>query len=372
MQTSNQQPTTDIAAVEHDPRWAAVKARDAAADGDFVYAVKTTGVYCRPSSPSRLPHPRNVEFFQTPEEAVAAGYRPSKRAAADQTTITAKHASLVEQACRTIELSEEPPSLNQLAAQAGLSSYHFHRVFKSVSGLTPKEYARARRALKMRSELGQSQSITDAIYDSGFGSNSRFYEAADQRLGMKPRAYRSGGKDTTIHFAIGECSLGSILVAQSPIGVCAILIGDDPQCLARELQDLFPRAELVGGDAAFEQLIATVVGFIEAPSIGLNLPLDIQGTAFQERVWKALREIPAGTTVNYSELAARIGAASAVRAVASACAANRLAVAIPCHRVVRSDGSLSGYRWGVERKRELLDREAASTSSTLPRKTRQA
>ncbi len=355
MQTSS---VSTSASAEHDPRWARVLARDPAADGAFVYAVKTTGIYCRPSSPSRLPRPENVEFFDTPAAAEAAGYRPSKRAVADQTTMAAQHAAIVAEACRCIERADNPPTLDALAAQAGLSPYHFHRVFKAVTGLTPKAYADAHRARKLRTRLGRSGSVTEAIYDAGFNSNSRFYEASDQMLGMTASRYRAGGANTDIRFAVGECSLGSILVAQSERGVCAILLGDDPDALARELQDQFPKANLIGGDAGFEQLIARVVGLIEAPSLGLDLPLDVRGTAFQERVWQALREIPAGTTASYAEIAARIGAPRAMRAVAQACGANHIAVAIPCHRVVRSDGQLSGYRWGVERKRELLDREA--------------
>ncbi len=355
MQTSS---TSTSTSAEHDPRWARVLARDPAADGAFVYAVKTTGIYCRPSSPSRLPRPENVEFFDTPAAAEAAGYRPSKRAVADQTTMAAQHAAIVAEACRCIERADNPPTLDALAAQAGLSPYHFHRVFKAVTGLTPKAYADAHRARKLRTRLGRSGSVTEAIYDAGFNSNSRFYEASDQMLGMTASRYRAGGANTDIRFAVGECSLGSILVAQSERGVCAILLGDDPDALARELQDQFPKANLIGGDAGFEQLIARVVGLIEAPSLGLDLPLDVRGTAFQERVWQALREIPAGTTASYAEIAARIGAPRAMRAVAQACGANHIAVAIPCHRVVRSDGQLSGYRWGVERKRELLDREA--------------
>lgn len=362
---------TPLNSAERDPRWARVLARDPAADGAFVYAVKTTGIYCRPGSPSRLPRPENVEFFDTPEAAEAAGYRPSQRAAADQTAMAAQHAAIAAEACRAIERADNPPTLDTLAAQAGLSPYHFHRVFKAVTGLTPKAYADAHRARKLRTQLGRGGSVTEAIYDAGFNSNSRFYEASDQMLGMTASRYRAGGANTDIRFAVGECSLGSILVARSERGVCAILLGDDPDALARALQDQFPKANLIGGDSGFEQWIAQVVGLIEAPSLGLDLPLDVRGTAFQERVWQALREIPPGTTASYAEIAARIGAPRAVRAVAQACGANHIAVAIPCHRVVRSDGSLSGYRWGVERKRELLDREAqprvAANPLTSPR-----
>jgi AraC family transcriptional regulator of adaptative response/methylated-DNA-[protein]-cysteine methyltransferase len=341
--------------IEHDPRWAAVVARDPRADGQFVYAVKTTGIYCRPSSLARLPKPQNVEFFDTAELAEAAGYRPSKRASKDQND--AQHAAIVAAACWQIEACETLPALSSLAASAGLSPFHFHRVFKAATGLTPKAYATAHRSRKLRARLADGGSVTDALYDAGFNSNSRFYESADQLLGMKPTDYRAAGQNNDIRFAVGQCSLGAILVAQSERGICAILLGDDPHQLVCNLQDQFRKANLIGADREFEQLIASVVGFVEAPAKGLNLPLDIRGTAFQERVWQALREIPAGRTASYAEIAQRIGAPTSMRAVAQACGANRLAVAIPCHRVVRSDGNLSGYRWGVERKRQLLERE---------------
>ncbi|KPU53994.1 methylated-DNA--[]-cysteine S-methyltransferase family protein [Pseudomonas fluorescens] len=343
---------------ENDPLWAAVVARDPKADGQFVYAVKTTGIYCNPSSLARLPKPHNVEFFDSAEQAQAAGYRPSKRATKDQSQLAAQHAATVAAACRQIESAETLPALGELAEAAGLSSFHFHRVFKSVTGLTPKGYADAHRSRKVRERLADGGSVTDALYDAGFNSNSRFYEAADHLLGMKPGDYRAAGQNNDIRFAVGQCSLGAILVAQSERGVCAILLGDDPHQLVCDLQDKFRRANLIGADHQFEQLIARVVGFIEAPAIGLDLPLDVRGTAFQERVWQALREIPVGSTASYADIAQRIGSPKAVRAVAQACGANNLAVAIPCHRVVRSDGHLSGYRWGVERKRLLLERES--------------
>lgn len=344
--------------VTDDPRWARVLARDPLADGQFVYAVRTTGVYLRPSSPSRHPRPENVIFFETPRAAEAAGYRPSKRAAQDQTSVAAQHAALVEAACRKIASAETAPSLSELASHAGMSNFHFHRVFKAATGLTPKSYAVAHRAKKVREGLSRTASVTEAIYDAGFGSNSRFYESSNHVLGMKPSDYRDGGANAEIRFAIGECSLGSILVAQSERGVCSILIGDEPEVLLRDLQDQFPKATLIGGDAKYEGVIAKVIGLVEAPSIGLDLPLDVRGTAFQQRVWEALRAVPVGTTVTYADIAGRIGSPKAVRAVAQACGANNLAVAIPCHRVIRSDGALSGYRWGVERKRALLARES--------------
>ena len=271
-----------------------------------------------------------------------------------------KHAALVAQACRRIEAAEQPPSLDDLALQAGLSPVHFHRVFKAATGLTPKAYADAHRANAVRASLARGgTSVTEAIFDAGFNANSRFYEHADAMLGMKPTQYRAGGVDARIEFAIGESSLGAILVARSQRGVCAISLGDDADALLRELQDRFPRAELIGGDPSFEALVAQVVGLIEQPNLGIDLPLDVRGTAFQQRVWQALRQIPAGETASYAQIAQRIGSPKSVRAVAHACASNTLAVAIPCHRVVRSDGALSGYRWGVERKRELLSREGA-------------
>lgn len=358
--SSRRRPTVAATAIQDDPRWAALRARDPAADGRFVYAVKTTGVWCHPGSPSRLPRPENVEFFDTPEAAEAAGYRPSRRAAADRTALARHHADLVARACRQLENAEEEAPLAQLAEAAGMSPYHFHRVFKSVTGVTPKAYALAQRARRMREGLEGGASITDAIFDAGFGSNSRFYETSNQRLGMRPKDWRAGGANAEIRFAIGQCSLGAILVARSERGVCAILLGEDPEALVRDLQDQFPRAHLIGGDAGFEDWVARVVGFVEAPGIGLDLPLDVRGTAFQERVWQALRQIPPGSTASYAEIAQRIGMPRAVRAVAQACGANHLAVAIPCHRVVRSDGALSGYRWGVDRKRELLRREGAA------------
>ena len=270
-------------------------------------------------------------------------------------------AARIAAACRSIEGATEPPSLAELATQAGLSTFHFHRLFKAATGLTPKQYADAHRAGRVRDALSRADAkVTDAIFDAGFNATGRFYEQAGAVLGMTPRQYRAGGVDARIAFAIAQTSLGALLVARSARGVCAISLGDDPDALLRELQDRFPRAELVGGDAGFERLVAQVVGLIAQPGIGHDLPLDVRGTAFQQRVWQALRRIPPGQTASYADIAARIGSPKAVRAVAQACAANTLAIAIPCHRVVRSDGALSGYRWGVARKRALLEREATN------------
>lgn len=342
-----------------DPRWQAVVARDASADGSFVYSVRTTGVYCRPSCASRRARPENVAFHASPEAAAAAGFRPCRRCGPDQPPLAEQHAEKITRACRTIEASEKAPSLEALAEAAGLSTFHFHRVFRTITGLTPRAYALAHRGERVRKALIGGGSVTQAIYESGYNSNGRFYAESQQLLGMTPTVFQAGGESAAIHFAIGECSLGAILVAMSEYGVCAILLGDDPEQLARDLQDRFPRAELIGGDAEFEQLVAKVVGFVEAPGLGLDLPLDVRGTAFQQRVWKALLQVPAGQTASYTDIARRIGAPGSVRAVAQACGANALAVAIPCHRVVRNDGALAGYRWGVERKRELLSRELA-------------
>jgi AraC family transcriptional regulator of adaptative response/methylated-DNA-[protein]-cysteine methyltransferase len=349
---------TAMVSITEDPRWSAMRRRDREQDGRFVYAVRTTGVYCRPSCGARPPRPENVVFYAGGEEARAAGFRPCKRCRPDDER---REARIVAEACRAIEAAEEPPKLDALAERAGLSPSHFHRLFQKATGVTPRAYGAAERARRVRESLATGDgSVTEAIYGAGFNASSRFYEASDALLGMTPTELRRGGEAARIRFAVGECSLGAILVAQSAKGVCAILLGEEPDALVRDLQDRFPKAEFVGGDDAFEATVAAVVGLVEEPRLGLDLPLDIRGTAFQQRVWQALRTIPAGETASYAEIARRIGSPAAVRAVAGACAANALAVAIPCHRVVRTDGDLSGYRWGVERKRDLLAREAAA------------
>jgi AraC family transcriptional regulator, regulatory protein of adaptative response / methylated-DNA-[protein]-cysteine methyltransferase len=319
--------------------------------------VASTGVYCRPSCPSRTANPKNVQIHASLEAARATGFRPCRRCNPEGDAAAAQQAALVEQACRMIDQAETPPSLAELAEAVELSPGYFHRLFRQVTGLTPKAYAAAGQARRMRHGLAEGATVTDAIYGAGYGSSSRLYEKSNALLGMTPGRYRTGGAQETIRFAVGQCSLGAILVASTDRGVVAILLGDDPEALARDLQDRFPRASLVGGDSAYEALVAQVVGMVEAPSVGLDLPLDIRGTAFQQRVWDALRRIPAGTTASYAQVAEAIGAPQAVRAVAGACAANHIAVAIPCHRVVRSDGALSGYAWGVDRKRSLITRE---------------
>jgi AraC family transcriptional regulator of adaptative response/methylated-DNA-[protein]-cysteine methyltransferase len=341
-------------------RWNAVVRRDAAADGKFYYSVKTTGVYCRPSCAARLARRENVEFHNSCAVAERAGFRACKRCHPNGPALTERYAAVVARACQTIEAADELPSLDTLAKAAGLSRFHFHRVFTKAVGLTPKGYAVAQRAERTRKMLPRRNTVTEAIYEAGFNSNGRFYAESARMLGMTPKRFREAGQGAAIRFAVGECSLGSILVAASEKGVCAILLGDNPDELAKDLQDRFAKAELIGGDKDFERVVSKVVGFIEAPKLGLDLPLDARGTAFQQRVWNALRKIPAGSTISYAGIAQRIGAPRAVRAVAGACAANAIAVAIPCHRVVRTDGSLSGYRWGVKRKRLLLNLEAAA------------
>ncbi len=346
---------------KEDPRWQHVVKHDANADGRFVYAVKTTRVYCRPSCPSRTAKPENVSFFASPSAAEAAGFRPCLRCNPAGQSLDQLNGQLVAEACQIIEVADPPPTLDELAAQIGVSTSHFHRLFKTATGLTPKQWAAAHRANKLRTALSVPESrVTDAIYAAGFNASSRFYEQSNKRLGMTPTNYRAGGKDADIRFAVAQCKLGAIMVAQSDKGICAIALGDDPEALVQEVQDRFPHANLIGGDPDFEQLVAKVIGFVETPQIGLELPLDIRGTAFQERVWQALLRIPPGKTMSYSDIAISLGAPKSARAVAQACAANVIAVAIPCHRVVRNDGAISGYRWGIDRKRALLAIEASA------------
>lgn len=345
-----------IAASLQDPRWQALAARDRRADGIFVYAVRTTGVYCRPSCAARPARPENVRFFETGLEAQAAGFRPCKRCRPDSTGDAG--ADLVSTVCRWIDSLQDPPSLADMAARAGFSPYHFHRVFKQTTGLTPRQYVAGRRAERMRSTLPTARSVTDAVYEAGYQSNGTFYGESNGTLGMTPSAYRAGGEKEEIRYATRECSLGTILAARTVRGICAILLGDSAEPLAADLRSRFPKATFALADGDFEEDLARVIALVETPAIGANLPLDIRGTAFQRRVWQELQRIPAGSTASYAEVAERIGAKGSARAVAQACAANSLAVAIPCHRVVRGDGGLSGYRWGVERKRTLLGRES--------------
>lgn len=341
-----------------DERWTAVVARDSAADSKFYYSVKTTGVFCKPSCGARLPKRENVEFHLTVSNAVTAGFRQCKRCRPDEPSLAERQALVVARACDIIHSADMAPSLTELAVAMGMSRFHFQRVFKAVTGLTPKSYAAAHRTRRFQQNVRTSTTVTDAIYESGFGSNGTFYATSTSSLGLTPSELRNGGSGTEIRYAVGQCSLGSILTAATSRGVCAILLGDDPATLVKDLEHRFQDAELVGNDPDFATLMAAVISFVEEPSVGLNLPLDIRGTAFQHRVWHALRKIPVSSTVSYSEIAKSIGIPGASRAVSGACAANPVAVAVPCHRVVRKDGGLAGYRWGVDRKRSLLEREA--------------
>jgi AraC family transcriptional regulator of adaptative response/methylated-DNA-[protein]-cysteine methyltransferase len=342
-----------------DPRWAVVSAGLVQAGDSFVYAVRTTGIYCRPGCASRRPRRENVRFFDEPALARMAGYRPCLRCRPDQDRPD-PDADSVALACRLIEAAETPPSLTVLAAAVGLSPFHFQRRFKAAVGLTPAAYARARRSQRIREALAGDGPVTEAIYAAGFNSSGRFYEAAADSLGMTPTAFKKGGHGEVIRFAVRPCWLGQVMVAATERGVCAITLGDDPQALLADLRARFAQAQLVAADADFEHLVAQALAVVEHPARGHALPLDIRGAAFQQRVWDALRRIPAGATASYGQIAAAIGAPGSARAVARACASNALAVAIPCHRVVRADGALAGYRWGVERKQAILTREKPS------------
>lgn len=352
-------------------RWEAVRARARAADGEFWYSVRTTGVYCRPSCGARLPRRENVGFHDSQAAARAAGFRPCLRCRPDEQD---RNAAAVAAACRAIEAAvaggEPVPDLGTLAAGAGLSRFHFHRVFRAATGVTPRAYASGLRGTRMQAALDAPGRVTDAIYDAGYGSSGRFYAAADGVLGMTPGAWRNGGRDAAIRYAVGASSLGYVLVAATARGVCAVRLGDDPAALTEGLRARFPNAALSDGDAGFAALVARVIALVDGAGADAALPLDIRGTAFQRRVWEALRAIPAGTTLTYGDLAARIGAPRAVRAVGAACGANPVAVVVPCHRVVGHDGRLTGYAWGIARKRALLAREGALDAGDAPRSRR--
>jgi AraC family transcriptional regulator of adaptative response/methylated-DNA-[protein]-cysteine methyltransferase len=341
-----------------DSRWQAVVERDARAEGHFLYGVKTTGIYCRPGCASRLPRQENVLFFDDFETAEAAGYRPCKRCTPQAPKAVDPAVDAVVQACRMIEEAKQPPSLDELADAAGYSKYHFHRLFKRIVGVTPAQYAAEKRSDRLRSELQNKSAVTDAIFSAGFESSSRFYETAASSLGMKPTEYRDGGPGMSIRYAIRQIYLGLVLIAATGRGICKIDFGDSEQELLNGLRERFPQAELNAHDPQFAETVNQVLAFLERPQAALNLPLDIQGTAFQRRVWAALRDIPPGQKVTYGDIAREIGRPKASRAVAGACAANQIAVVVPCHRVVRSDGGLGGYRWGIARKEAILEREA--------------
>lgn len=346
-----------------DPRWPAVRDRNPAADGVFVYAVVTTGVFCRPSCPSRRPSVDNVRFFATPQDARAAGYRACKRCRPG--SVVHPRAATVVAVCRAIEAAPGAVPLGDLAERVGLGPAQVRRCFREALGVTPHAYGVAVRRHRVQAALHEGASVTDAIHAAGYGSSSRFYERATASLGMAPRDYRHGGPNERIGWAVAESSLGVVLVAATRRGVCAILLGDEPEPLIADLARRFPEADRQKGDDAFGALVTRVVAKVEHPNAPFDVPLDIRGTAFQQRVWAALQEIPVGATVGYAELARRIDAPGAARAVAGACAANALAVVVPCHRVVRADGGLSGYRWGPERKAALLELEREGSARDL-------
>ena len=338
-------------------RWQAVKERDKDAAHTFYYAVKTTGIYCVPGCSSRLPKRENVEFFETTDQAVGAGFRACKRCRPDDPAHAGILSNRIVHACRTIEQAETIPSLTSLARACGLSPSHFQRLFTEHVGVSPKVYGQAIRESRVRAALGQGTSVTQAIFDAGYGAASRFYEQSDAVIGMTARKYRKGGAGLDIRYACGESYLGLILAAFTDRGVCSIEFGDSEEQLVDSLSARFPEADLRHGGVHLRDQLAEIVSFIRSPATGLALPLDIQGTAFQQRVWKELQKIPAGETRTYSEVAQALGVPGSVRAVASACARNRLAVVVPCHRVLRKGGLLAGYHWGLERKAALLENE---------------
>jgi AraC family transcriptional regulator, regulatory protein of adaptative response / methylated-DNA-[protein]-cysteine methyltransferase len=342
--------------------WSAVENRDAGADGNFFYGVRTTGVYCRPGCASRRPLRTNTVFFETTAAAEAAGFRACKRCRPADGSAASRHVAAIEKACALLRTSETMPSLAELAGAACISRFHFHRLFKQITGVTPREYARSHRFGRLGEKLDAGEPITASIYASGFGSSSRAYEAAPAGLGMTPGTRRRGGSGETIRFVTVATPLSWALVAATERGICMTALGDDRDRLATALQQRFPMAELIAEDAGLKEWADRIVRFITAPEQNLDLPLDIRGTAFQARVWRALQKIPLGKTASYAEIAATLGQPKAVRAVAQACAANKLALIVPCHRVIRSDGELGGYRWGLERKRALLERERAAAT----------
>ncbi len=348
-----------------DSRWAALMdSKDNGVPRPFFYGVKSTGIYCRPNCASRKPKRENVAFFDSPDAAERAGFRACKRCKPDLADPESRDWERVTQACKRMALAETAPSLDELAQEAGLSPWHFQKLFKAKLGITPKQFAKQQQAERFKSALGEDGSVTAAIYQAGFGSSSRAYEGGDSQLGMPPSAFKKGGAGQEIAYGTARCFLGWVVVARTERGICAIEFGDSPEALTESLKRRFPQAKLTSAGEDFAAALEKVIAFLDRPAAGLDVPLDIQGTAFQQQVWQALRQIPAGQTASYKQVAQAMGRPKAARAVAQACAANPIAVAIPCHRVVRGDGDLSGYRWGPERKRQLLAKEAAGTSGS--------
>jgi AraC family transcriptional regulator, regulatory protein of adaptative response / methylated-DNA-[protein]-cysteine methyltransferase len=338
-------------------RWNTLVERSPQADGQFLYGVTTTGIYCRPNCASRPPNRENVRFFDNPAQAQQAGFRPCKRCRPDLTENPDGTKSAILQACAIMDNAETRPTLSELAGAVNLSPYHFQRQFKQTIGVTPKQYFMQKRLQRLHSNLEAGDTVTEAIYAAGFSSSAPFYQQAKQSLGMSPSSYKNGGSGSRIFYAIRETHLGWLLVAATETGVCAIEFGDSQPVLDASLRSRFPQAEIIAGHPVYENWVQSILAYLDRPQNDLDLPLDIRGTAFQRQVWQALQQIPRGKTASYTEIARRIGRPKAVRAVAQACAANKIALAIPCHRVVRSNGDLSGYRWGVERKRKLIEKE---------------
>lgn len=342
--------------MENDIFWAAIAANDPRFDGAFVYGVRTTGIYCRPSCASKPPKRPNVVIFEGPADAEKDGFRACLRCRPKEQAPSPRFAAVVR-ACRTLDKFPDS-GIDELAAEAGLGADSFRRLFTETVGVTPKKYAEARRLGRFRAEVRDGRSVTDAMYEAGFGSSSRLYENVGTKLGMTPRTYRRGGAGMRIEYAVADCPLGKMLVARTGIGICAVTLGEDADELLAGLRSEYPNAEISESTDALREATAAIVGQLEGKRATLELPLDLRATAFQMRVWEALRRIPYGETASYRQIAESIGEPAAVRAVATACASNRVAIVIPCHRVVRSNGEISGYRWGVERKRRILETEA--------------
>ena len=361
MMTAIKAPET----LDPETAWTAVLARDSRFDGRFVYAVDSTGVYCRPTCPSRRPRRANVHFFAVPVEAEGAGYRPCRRCRPRHGEAS-RQAEAVRRASAFLEAHlEESPTLADLAQEVGLSPHHLQRTFKAATGLSPKQYAARLRAAQFKAEVQRGESVTSATYGAGYGSSSRLYEKADANLGMTPGAYARGGRGMRIRFTLTGSPFGRLLVGATERGICAVTLGDEDEALEAELRREYPSAEIERDDAALKDWLADILPRLEGSAAARDLPLDLQATSFQWRVWRALQEIPYGETRSYREIAAALGRPQAARAVAQACASNRVALVVPCHRVVRGDGKAGGYRWGEERKARILAKEAEAGSGSL-------
>jgi AraC family transcriptional regulator of adaptative response/methylated-DNA-[protein]-cysteine methyltransferase len=342
--------------------WQAVLARDSTRDGSFVVAVKSTGIYCRPSCPARRPRRDRVMFFRLPEAAEQAGFRACLRCHPKRARLVDPQLEMVQRVCRYIEKQDESAvTLAELAQQVGISAFHLQRVFKSVMGISPRQYADACRIDRFKSRVRESGSVTRSMYDAGFGSSSRLYARASSELGMTPATYGRGGRGAIISYTTAECSLGLLLVAGTEKGLCAVKLSDNESQLESDLRTEYPEAEIHRNDQALRGPVRDLLDYLDGKQPRLDLPLDIRATAFQWQVWENLRAVPYGETKSYAQVASAMGQPKAVRAVARACATNRVALVIPCHRVIREDQSLGGYRWGLERKKRILEKERAGS-----------